>query len=52
MDDFYSADWKYLSRGRHLTRLAAMWGVKRRWFGLEPDYLLRRRVLAAMGAKP
>ncbi len=34
-----------LARGGELTKLAAVYGLKRRWFGLEPDEWLRRRVI-------
>jgi hypothetical protein len=27
-----------------LTSMAAMYGIKRRWFGLEPNFILRRRL--------
>lgn len=36
------------AKGRYLTNLAAMLGVKRRWLGLEPDFLLRRRATRAL----
>jgi hypothetical protein len=31
-------------KGDALTRMAILWGLKRRWWGLEPDLLLRRRL--------
>lgn len=45
------------ARSDNLTRLAKLYGIKRRWRGFEPDYLLRRRCLAAIngamkGARP
>jgi len=33
------------ARGRHLSRLGLVLGFRRRWFGLEPDRLFRRRLL-------
>ena len=38
------------AKGRALTALAGIYGVRRRWFGFEPDFLLRRRALRAIGA--
>lgn len=38
------------ARGRFLTNLAAMWGIKRRWF--ESDKSLRGRVLAVVFSTP
>lgn len=35
-------------KGRHLTAMADLWGVRRRWFGLEPDSMLRRRLMAVV----
>ncbi len=32
------------ARGRALTYIAIEHGYHRRWFGLEPDWLLRRRI--------
>lgn len=32
------------ARGRVLTRMAKHIGVRRKWLGLEPDFMLRRRV--------
>lgn len=31
-----------------LDALAGLYGIKRRWFGLEPDFMLRRRTYAAI----
>ena len=34
------------AKGRSLTAIARdLFGVRRRWWGLEPDWLLRRRLL-------
>lgn len=41
-----------MARGKYLTRLAASIGIKRRWFGLEPDFLLRKRATAALFIRP
>lgn len=38
-------------RGKQLTAWADIYGLKRRWFGLEPDFMLRRRVCAAILGK-
>jgi hypothetical protein len=35
-------------RGHELTRIAILWGVKRRWW--EPDWLLRWRAVDAIKA--
>lgn len=35
------------ARRKYLTKMAALFGIKRRWLGLEPDFLLRRRCVAA-----
>lgn len=37
-----------LSSGKELTRLAELYGLKRRMFGLEPDFMLRRRLLKTL----
>jgi hypothetical protein len=34
------------AHGIFLTRYASLHGLKRRWFGLEPDWMLRRRILS------
>ena len=31
------------SKGKYLTAVCNMKGVKRKWLGLEPDFMLRRR---------
>lgn len=33
------------ARGAALTSIALGFAMRRRWFGLEPDFLFRRRVL-------
>ena len=33
------------AKRKHLTAMAVMYGLRRRWFGLEPDFMLRRRIL-------
>lgn len=33
------------AKGKHLTNLALIFGYKRKWFGFEPDFMLRRRIL-------
>lgn len=40
------------AKGKALTAIGCMYGVRRRWFGLEPDFLYRPRLLAALTAKP
>lgn len=37
--------------GKWLTAHAEILGLKRRWFGLEPDFMLRKRVLQVFKAK-
>ena len=32
------------AKGEHLTRLGEMLGLRRKWFGLEPDFMFRRRI--------
>lgn len=32
-------------KGKYLTKLGELYGVRRKWFGLEPDFLFRRRLL-------
>lgn len=39
------------ARGYWLTAHAEICGLKRRWFGLEPDFMLRKRVLQVFKAK-
>lgn len=34
--------------GQYLTNMGNLWGVKRRFFGFEPDWLFRKRVLKAI----
>lgn len=34
-----------VAKGKYLTRLALIAGLKRRWFGLEPDFIFRKRIL-------
>lgn len=38
-----------MRRSTVLDRFAALYGLKRRWFGLEPDYFLRKRILRRVG---
>jgi len=38
------------AHGEALTRIACLYGVRRRWFGLEPDFLFRKRVYEAAEA--
>ena len=33
------------AKGKYLTKLGELYGVKRKWFGLETDFLFRRRLL-------
>ena len=32
------------AKGKYLTQLGLYCGLKRRWFGLEPDFLFRKRL--------
>ena len=32
------------SKGKYLTNICRLLGVERKWFGLEPDFMLRKRV--------
>lgn len=36
---------------KKLIELAEIYGIKRRWFGLEPDFLLRKRLQHAVLVK-
>jgi len=36
------------AKGKHLTAIGKMWGIKRKWFGLEPDFMYRRRILSLL----
>lgn len=38
-------------QGKWLTAHAEICGLKRRWFGLEPDFILRKRVLQVFKMK-
>lgn len=38
-------------KGPQLTRWGAIYGVKRRWFGLEPDRWFRSRLLAQISRR-
>lgn len=41
------------ARRKALTKIATLLGLKRRWLGLEPDFLLRKRCLVvAKGVRP
>lgn len=42
-------DWESLPTGKDLTNLALLLGVKRRFFGLETDRMLQRRVFKKEG---
>jgi hypothetical protein len=33
------------AKGKNLTKVGELWGVKRKFFGLEPDYFFRKRIL-------
>ena len=33
------------AKGRQLTNIARLYGLKRKWWGLEPDFMLRKRTL-------
>jgi len=35
----------------YLTRIGEAFGLPRRWFGLEPDFLYRRRLLKAIAER-
>jgi len=35
------------AKGRILTNLARLYGIQRKWLGLEPDFMLRKRILKA-----
>lgn len=37
------------AKGKYLDAIAAMLGLKRCFFGLEPDFMLRRRVAKVKG---
>lgn len=37
-----------MKTGRAFATIARLYGVKRRWFGLEPDFLFKRRLLKVM----
>ena len=40
------------AKGRILTNLARLYGIQRKWLGLEPDFMLRKRILkAAVGVE-
>lgn len=39
---------EYFRNRRFFTRICAMQGVERRWFGLESNRSLRRRTMAAI----
>jgi len=39
------------TKGKALTAYGRMLGLRRRWLGLEPDFLFRRRLLAALQPK-
>lgn len=39
-------------RGRGLTGWGEFYGVRRRWFGFEPDWLFRPRMMRAAGVPP
>ncbi len=39
-----------VARGKELTNIARNYGVYRRWFGLEPDFIFRKRVYVAIEA--
>jgi hypothetical protein len=32
------------AKGKALTKIGLLYGQKRRWFGLEPDFLFRKRL--------
>lgn len=36
------------AKGKNLTNLARLYGIERRWYNLEPDFLLRGRVRNAI----
>lgn len=38
-------------QGKSLTTIGALYGVRRRWFGLEPDAYFRKRILTARKQK-
>ena len=40
------------AKGKQLTLLASLYGVHRRWWGLEPDFILRKRILSITAARP
>lgn len=40
------------AKGKALTKLAELNGFKRRWFGLEPDFIFRKRVLKNLTEPP
>ena len=42
--------WGVKARGKQLTNLCKLYGVERRWFGLEPDFMLRKRATKIMGS--
>lgn len=35
-------------KGKHLTKLGELYGIKRKWFGLEPDFLFRERLISKL----
>lgn len=45
--DFYSA-MSTVATGRHLTNLGKLFGVKRKWLGLESDKAFRRRLASIL----
>jgi len=38
-------------KGKHLTNIGRLLGVERKWFGLEPDFMFRKRVNNTTGVK-
>lgn len=39
------------AKGKALTKIGLLYGQKRRWFGLEPDFLFRRRLCHVINIK-
>ncbi len=44
-----SINWESLPTGNDLTNLASLLGMKRRFFGLETDRMLQRRIFKKEG---